>query len=931
MSNNSNSISRAPYEQPGLRFNDLFEEGIRLAQKFSGDHWTDYNYHDPGVTILEYLIYSLMDLSYRSSLPVEDLFLLETDSFDNIKGNLLYAPQDVFPSAPYTPEDYRKMIIDQIRHVRNAWVVPVIQDPSGYKGLYDIFVQAQDEMDERGERQLEKDIRQLFHEHRNLCHDLGKLNLLRSVPLTLEATIHLEADAEAELVLSKIFTELEQYINPEISMDDPFQLIAEGMPPEEVFNGPRPVHGYIHSRHLKPKTDSIYITRMRNIMANVEGVKLVSQLKVYRKGIPVYENQISFDAASYPSLEFRNFQSGQTHLLRILKNNIELEVDPITTQQLIDFDLAKRRTHYLRRLDYPHILPKGHFRKEELMEHFAVHNEFPENYGIGRQSLPASAPAEQQAQTRQLKAYLTIFEQFIANHLSQLAHIRNLMSIEEQENYTYFTQIPSDIDNLEDILQTNVATYEKFLQQVMNDPSEFADRRNRILDHLLARFGEKIDTDLLKKFRLQNGKQALDELNNRIIRTKIHYLQQIVSLSRSRNIAFNYLRPESWDSPNLSTLEKKLFLSLDFRHQTRRSLVKPLLTRMQMEQAPDAGSDAWKEQDITLAGTGVSRFLTLPAEQYTDEQIRFPPLPASFISRLCSRGTNPRYLRMLETGSPSDNKFIVAFSCMDESPDVVIFQHPERQICVNVMNRFMHNVREISEDCEGFHLVEHLLLRPLEARMFRFSILDEKGKVYLTGYHPGSLAQQSLLADELPLIGSKPENYSVVPEEDTSQFGVILYDANYQPVARLVQPFYSRVGAEKALEKAAAYLQKILSGKILLEQVLEINHASGHDLDIPQHVEFSNRVSIVLPAWPYRFSNEEFIDRLKQKIKEHLPAHFTADLYLLDPERMMRFEELFAAWLKTKALLSSTLSEVDLLSIRLLQFFEECKTSGIQA
>jgi hypothetical protein len=279
----------------------------------------------------------------------------------------------------------------------------------------------------------------------------------------------------------------------------------------------------------------------------------------------------------------------------------------------------------------------------------------------------------------------------------------------------------------------------------------------------------------------------------------------------------------------------------------------------------------------------------------------------------------------------SGGDLLVAFSCMEDEPDVVIYQHPERQVCIEMLNRFIQAVQDLSEACEGFHLVEHILLRPLEPRMFRFSILDEKGQVFMTGYHPGSLEQQGLLADELPVIGSKTENYSVVADDETNQFTIILYDANYQPIARLLKTFHSRVGAEKALEKAAGYLLKILNGEILLEQVLEINHSGGPDMDVPQDVEFSNKVSILMPNWPYRFSNEEFIQRVRQQIKENLPAHFTADLYLLDPERMMQFEELFAAWLKTKSSSTSSLAELDLLSIRLLQFLDECKTNGVQA
>ena len=53
----------------------LLEKGISLVQNYSGENWTDYNYHDPGVTLLEQLCYALTDLGYRTNFPIEDLLI----------------------------------------------------------------------------------------------------------------------------------------------------------------------------------------------------------------------------------------------------------------------------------------------------------------------------------------------------------------------------------------------------------------------------------------------------------------------------------------------------------------------------------------------------------------------------------------------------------------------------------------------------------------------------------------------------------------------------------------------------------------------------------------------------------------------------------------------------------------------------------------
>ena len=59
-------IERIQPDPEGLDFNGLKRKGLKLLQKLSGKAWTDYNLHDPGVTILEVLCYALTDLVYRT-------------------------------------------------------------------------------------------------------------------------------------------------------------------------------------------------------------------------------------------------------------------------------------------------------------------------------------------------------------------------------------------------------------------------------------------------------------------------------------------------------------------------------------------------------------------------------------------------------------------------------------------------------------------------------------------------------------------------------------------------------------------------------------------------------------------------------------------------------------------------------------------------
>jgi hypothetical protein len=105
---------------PHLDFNRLREEGLLHIGNLSGKIWTDHNTHDPGITTLEVLCYALLDLGYRSSLPIEDLLAQK----DGEQDDNFFTPAEILSCNPVTITDYRKLLLE-IDGVRNAWLEPV--------------------------------------------------------------------------------------------------------------------------------------------------------------------------------------------------------------------------------------------------------------------------------------------------------------------------------------------------------------------------------------------------------------------------------------------------------------------------------------------------------------------------------------------------------------------------------------------------------------------------------------------------------------------------------------------------------------------------------------------------------------------------------------------------------------------------------------
>lgn len=114
-------------------FHQLRREGIGHLETTGSAAWTDYNTHDPGITLLEALAYAITELGYRAGFDIADL-LASADR-----------AQQAFPSArtiltvnPTTPDDFRRLLVD-LDLVRNAWVRCRNCDEPG--GLYDVLLE----------------------------------------------------------------------------------------------------------------------------------------------------------------------------------------------------------------------------------------------------------------------------------------------------------------------------------------------------------------------------------------------------------------------------------------------------------------------------------------------------------------------------------------------------------------------------------------------------------------------------------------------------------------------------------------------------------------------------------------------------------------------------------------------------------------------
>jgi hypothetical protein len=224
-------------------------------------------------------------------------------------------------------------------------------------------------------------------------------------------------------------------------------------------------------------------------------------------------------------------------------------------------------------------MPRGQFR--DLQRYHSVQNDFPAIYGLGARGLPASATPHEKAQALQLATYLLLFEQVIAHSAAQIQHLGELFRARGALGPSYWwqmlggTTVPG-IDaayRLPDEPALAAQAVRALVQARVYEPLDpWADRRSRVLDHLLALHGVVYTQNSMRQFC---GYLSPTELEAALLKNKAGFLRHIVGLSRDRVGALDYGRP-SWNrADNTSGLQQRVNWLLGFRLPHSRSLTRP--------------------------------------------------------------------------------------------------------------------------------------------------------------------------------------------------------------------------------------------------------------------------------------------------------------------------------------------------------------------
>lgn len=426
--------------------------------------------------------------------------------------------------------------------------------------------------------------KRVLNANRNLCEDFISVDTVEDEEVAVCCDIDVQPSADIEAVQAKVFYAIEEYLNPTVKFYTLEELVNKGKTTDAIFEGPKMKHGFIDTDELE-KTQlrqQIYTSDIINLLMDIEGVKAVRNFRLtkYDKNGEPVPNLTGKPWCMPVSLWHKPVFSETKSKIVFYKNQFTYIPSLNEVRDILKWlhALGVRNKLNGHALDIP--LPQGVYMP--LDAYTSIQQVFPLTYGISAAGLPPSATDERRAQAKQMKAYLMFYDQLLADFFFQLKNAGSLFSTADIVQ-TYYAQYLNTIPDIEpvykkagvDILldellqqQDSSAVPANSWQKLYESNETFLDRRNRFLDHLMARFAESFNDYVLLMYSLDYETQQESKIEpSQLIKNKTQFLKDYPQISYERDRAFNY-SPQNddftidtaklWDTDNVAGLEKKL-------------------------------------------------------------------------------------------------------------------------------------------------------------------------------------------------------------------------------------------------------------------------------------------------------------------------------------------------------------------------------------
>ena len=712
----------------------LRQQAIALAQMLSGESWTDFNYHDPGVTLLEALCFALTEGVFSAGQPLVDQ-LTAPDGRIHYHRLGLHEAEDILPCRPCTAMDYMCYLLDRVPGALQAHAAM----PDG-DGLWRLGLEVTTAQTTGAAAATAR----AYWAQRNLGEDISDLpQVLQPRWCSLQLDLSVEGTRAPEEILAELVARCAEHIDAAPRRESLSERLdgGEGDTRQlaDVFDGPRVRRGWVSTKSLLADQDQrVYFSDLARLAHAVEGVCEIRSI----------------------SLSVEGAENDGEALLRRQDNRVLRLRWPDTPSDVADWRIARYGTpialaivpllHRLEDLwrassraateaasmgDVSLARPTG--RCVPVEPYVSLFRQLPAIY---RERFEARFAGMDAAAADQFRAYLVLLEQWLAHGAAQTDYLRELYTIGAGPRPSYAWQVLGDA-HIPGVAALYAATPERIGADVYAPADAALDRRGRVLDHLLALHGEGCEQGSIRPFGWYFDAEAW---RRHLFECKRQMVLRIAMLTRDRHGAIDYSRRSLGRRGNTCPLQQRVCLLLAFRHHHDHLLMAPMRQaglRLAGEQARFAtvAVAPAESHPLTLWGAGRGRAVERLGEGL-DGAAR---VLAHLFPALNLQALPPALLR---SAVHPDRYYQTGTDMLCVGPDERGRWWPLRlrsaRISLPVAAICLHEFAcRLQLECEGMHMVEHVLLRPRGNSAVAAKVSDDFYRYRLSAVFPGWTAR----------------------------------------------------------------------------------------------------------------------------------------------------------------------------------------------
>jgi hypothetical protein len=413
-----------------------------------------------------------------------------------------------------------------------------------------------------------------LHLNRNFTEDYLCLSTIESQEIGVCVDIEIEPQSNIVDVMAQIQIAIFDVINPPIRFYTLTQLLHEGYHSEDLFLGPKLDHGFLKDEEISNSDlpTAIHASDIIAVLMGIKGVVSVSNLLLTaydKNGKPVVGSSSQPWVLKLSGEVNPIFTPKKSKILLFQKKIPFLlsETNQMLVDQKIEIYKSQQKNYKLLNTNNELPYPTGNFY--QLDEFYSIQDEFPQNYGLGKNKLSDKETDYRKSQVNQLKGYLHFYDQILSDFFNQLYHSKNILDTVTLDR-TYFPKYLTKNDwTGDDFYNTAIYTsdFENALSvsngdqvSIYETKSDFYERRNRALDHLMSRFGESFNDYVFMMYQINQEGKGLGELSFQfedLIQDKQNFINDLPEISSKRAIGMDYMYPKTLTPPDFWGTESR--------------------------------------------------------------------------------------------------------------------------------------------------------------------------------------------------------------------------------------------------------------------------------------------------------------------------------------------------------------------------------------